>query len=182
LRSATRAVIAVAAAVVVTSCSLDDVMHAVPWFGNMIRQPSIKPYAMTRPMPEGIVPIDGAEPEWQWPTADLTFVNALANPRTRTAESLTRGQQLYETYCAVCHGPTGGNAAGMGDGPVAQRLPGVPGLTTARARAYSDGYLYSMIRYGRGLMWRYGDKVRNPNDRWDVVNYMRQLQLQAAQQ
>lgn len=159
------------------SCSLDDVMHAVPWFGNMIHQPSIKPYAMTRPTPEGIVPITGREPDWQWPTADLSFVNGMTNPRTRTGESLERGRELYDTFCTVCHGPSGGNAQGMGDGPVARKLPGVPSLLTDRAKAYSDGYLYSMIRYGRGLMWRYGDKVRDVNDRWDVVNYIRQLQI-----
>jgi len=45
-----------------------------------------------------------------------------------------------------------------------------------------DGYIYGVLVYalpmGRGLMPRYGDKVRG-DDRWDVVNYIRSLQTQA---
>jgi hypothetical protein len=49
-------------------------------------------------------------------------------------------------------------------------------LLTGRARGYSDGYLYSIIRYGRGVMPRYGDKVYLPVDRWAIVNHLRKLQ------
>ena len=54
-----------------------------------------------------------------------------------------------------------------------------PSLLTRRARAYSDGYIYSIIRYGRGVMPRYGDKVYAPADRWAIVNHVRKLQAQA---
>jgi mono/diheme cytochrome c family protein len=57
---------------------------------------------------------------------------------------------------------------------------GAPSLLTDKARAYSDGYLYSMIRYGRGVMPRYGDKVYRHEDRWAIVNYVRKLQRDAA--
>jgi hypothetical protein len=56
---------------------------------------------------------------------------------------------------------------------------GAPSLLTARARAYSDGYIYSIIRYGRGVMPRYGDKVEVPVERWAIVNHVRKLQSQA---
>jgi len=51
---------------------------------------------------------------------------------------------------------------------------------TDRARGFSDGYLYSIIRYGRGVMPRYGDKVYRPADRWAIVNYLRRLQQGAV--
>jgi hypothetical protein len=51
-----------------------------------------------------------------------------------------------------------------------------PSLMTASARDRSDGYLYSIIRYGRGVMFRYGDKIPRPADRWAIVNYVRTLQ------
>lgn len=172
---------AAAAAVALGGCTLDDVMHAVPWFGSMIEQPSIRPYAMPRGMPDSVVPVTGREPEWQFPTADLTFVNALENPQVPDDSSLARGRELYDIYCALCHGPTGGTAAGLGDGPIAQRMPGVLSVISAQAAAYSDGYLYSIIRKGRGLMPRYGDKIRSVGDRWDVVNYLRELQAQARE-
>ena len=50
------------------------------------------------------------------------------------------------------------------------------GGLTDRARGYTDGYLYSIIRYGRGLMPRYGDKVPSPANRWAIVNHLRALQ------
>jgi mono/diheme cytochrome c family protein len=56
---------------------------------------------------------------------------------------------------------------------------GAPSLLTPKARAFSDGYLYSIIRYGRGLMPRYGDKVYRHEDRWAIVNYVRWLQTSA---
>ena len=80
------------------------------------------------------------------------------------------GDTLYHTFCGVCHGQ-----AGDGKGPVGPRV-GAPSLLTGRARGYSDGYLYSIIRYGRGVMPRYGDKVYLPADRWAIVNHLRKLQ------
>jgi high-affinity iron transporter len=83
------------------------------------------------------------------------------------------GDSLYQTYCAVCHGPTG-----AGDGKVGVQMGALP-LISDRARAFSDGYLYSIIRYGGAIMPRYGDRVRGVN-RWEIVNYVRQLQRPAA--
>ena len=90
------------------------------------------------------------------------------------AEFAARGDTLYQTFCAVCHGTTG-----AGDGPVGPRVAAPP-ITSARAAGYSDGYLYSIIRYGRGVMPRYGDKIYAPLDRWAVVNHVRLLQGQTT--
>jgi hypothetical protein len=54
-----------------------------------------------------------------------------------------------------------------------------PSLLTPRAIGYTDGYLYSIMRYGRGIMGKYGDKITEQDDRWQVVNYVRQLQAAA---
>ena len=83
------------------------------------------------------------------------------------------GDTLFLTYCAPCHG-----AAGDAKGTVSSRI-GAPSLLTGRARGYSDGYIYSIIRYGRGVMPRYGDKVYLPADRWAIVNHVRKLQGEA---
>jgi mono/diheme cytochrome c family protein len=84
-----------------------------------------------------------------------------------------RGDTLYQTFCAVCHG-----GIGDGKGPVGPRVA-APSLLTPQAQGRSDGYLYSIIRYGRGVMPRYGDKVYRPADRWAIVNYVRTLQSAA---
>ena len=88
---------------------------------------------------------------------------------SRTEDTASE-RSRWQTFCTVCHG-----AAGDGKGPVGPRV-GAPSLLTGRARGYSDGYIYSIVRYGRGVMPRYGDKVYLPSDRWAIVNHLRKLQ------
>jgi mono/diheme cytochrome c family protein len=121
--------------------------------------------------PEGAVPVDGEEPSFE---RFDPGVDTLANPtRTGDLRSLKRGQQLYASYCQVCHG-----AGGMGDGPVsmANKRPGpfagVFPLVTAMSR--SDGYIYNLIRNGGGRMPSY--RRIADEDRWHLVNYVRYLQ------
>ena len=158
------------------ACNPDDVVHHVGWFATMRHQRSIKPYARPLAPVDGTVPVTGAAA-----TMDLTSAERLVNPRTRTSESLNRGKFVYETYCLVCHGVTG-----RGDGPVSGPPPGkffgVRPLVGGAMDRRSDGYIYGVIvngqAMGRGLMPRYGDKVRG-SDRWDLVNYVRSLQARA---
>ena len=174
--------------------SPDDLWHIVPWFDHMIRAKYVRPYessAVPRYTPPGAVPVSGGEPDWsaEWTTGKLTTADALRNPYAPAAaggeprppgpdvavlpqEVEAAGDTLYQTYCEVCHG-----RAGDAKGPVSSRMA-APSLLTGRARAYSDGYLYSIIRYGRGVMPRYGDKVYLPSDRWAIVNHVRKLQGQ----
>jgi mono/diheme cytochrome c family protein len=89
----------------------------------------------------------------------------------RTAASLERGRNRYEIYCALCHGETG-----RGDGPVAPSLANaVRNLTDSTQARRSDGWIYSVVRNGFGLMPEYGSKL-TAEDRWSIVHYVRQLQ------
>ncbi len=173
--------------------SPDDLWRVIPWFDHMIHARYIRPYEtgnVPRQTPEGTVPVTGGEPDWsaEWIAGNPRTANALRNPLAPGAAGERRpgpaipliprgvdaaGDTLYQTFCTVCHGPTG-NA----DGPVSRQMA-APSLLTARARAYSDGYLYSIIRYGRGVMPRYGDKVYAPVERWAIVNHVRKLQAQS---
>jgi mono/diheme cytochrome c family protein len=177
----------VALALLATGCDLyyndipspDDALHLVPWFDAMIRQPAVHPYQRSdipRNTVLGTVPITGGEADWsaEWGVGNTTTADRLVNPLAGQPAS-AKGDTLYHTFCAVCHGNTGN-----GDGPVGPRVAALP-LTTPRAMAWSDGYLYSIMRYGRGVMPRYDDKIRG-QDRWHVVNYVRQLQAAARAQ
>jgi mono/diheme cytochrome c family protein len=157
--------------------SLDYAFHLVPWFDGMIRQPAVHPYQradIPRNTVPGTVPITGGEADWsaEWGVGNTTTADRLVNPLAGQ-DATARGDTLFHTFCAVCHGQTG-----AADSPVGPQVA-APSLLTDRARGYSDGYLYSIIRYGRGVMPRYGDKVRR-HERWEVVNYVRQLQAAAA--
>ena len=178
-------VLAVVAALCTAGCdyyyndipSPDDVLHMVPWFDAMITQPAVYPYEradVPRNTVPGTVPITGGEPDWfaEWSVANTTTADRLVNPIAGQAPTAV-GDTVFHTYCAVCHG-----VAGAGDGPVGPRVA-APSLLTDRARGYTDGYLYSIIRYGRGVMPRYGDRIPIAT-RWEVVNYLRSLQAAAA--
>src|SRR6266850_3473928 len=94
-----RRALALAALVMLGGCNPDDVVHKVGWFATMRHQRSTKPYAHPIAPVEGTVPVTGGELPVTRDNADR-----LTNPRTRTAESLNRGQWVYQTYCLVCHG------------------------------------------------------------------------------
>lgn len=154
--------------------SPDDAIAAVPWFSVMYYGPAIQEYKVNPPRPpvEGTVPVSGGVPRMEILPANLPAINALRNPAQRTAESIERGRDRYEIYCTPCHGSAGD---GQGPVPVGANLPFVPSLLTAQARGYTDGYLYALVRHGRGLMPAYGDRIFE-EDRWHVVNYVRVLQ------
>jgi mono/diheme cytochrome c family protein len=158
--------------------SPDDLVKAVPWFDHMITSRAVHPYQRSdipRTTVAGTVPITGGEGDWsvEFLSGNPATADRLTNP-TVPETTLVRGDTLYQTFCAVCHGP-----AGAANGPVGPRI-GALSLLTEKARALSDGYLYSIVRFGRGLMPRYGDKVYRHEDRWAIANYVRKLQRDAA--
>jgi mono/diheme cytochrome c family protein len=166
-----RAALALIATVSLGAC--DDQIKYVPVFSTMSEQPSLEPYeAAGRTRVPGTLAID-AEREYDLFAAD----SLLTNPTTGTAAELARGQETFNIFCTPCHGE-----AGLGDGTVVgpNRIPPLPTLniTSALTQSYSDGYIWGMITNGRGLMPSYR---RIPADeRWLVVNYVRQLQRNAA--
>jgi mono/diheme cytochrome c family protein len=160
--------------------SPDDALKLVPWFDHMIQSRAISPYQradVPRYTVAGSVPIHRRERDWgeEFARGVTTTADALVNPTLADpAATLAKGDTLFQVYCSMCHGPAGNLGGSI------SHLVGAPSLLTDLARGRSDGYLYSILRYGRGVMFRYGDKIVRPEDRWAVVNYVRQLQAQAT--
>jgi hypothetical protein len=95
---------------------------------------------------------------------------SIPNPVPADARSLHNGRMYYQINCAVCHGE-----AGKGDGPImAAKAIFPPPLVGASAESKSDGYIWAIMRNGRGAMPSY-NRIEEL-DRWDVVNYVRGLQ------
>jgi mono/diheme cytochrome c family protein len=154
--------------------TLDNAIAKVPWFTNMQQQVAVRPFeagaldsGAQRMPPPGAVPVTGEEDSLDI----LTDLRGLKNPVPPSLTSLDRGQMLFNTYCIVCHGP-----AGHSDGTVVPKFVPPPDITQPTTQQRSDGYIYAMIKQGRGIMPKYGDKIRDATDRWDVVNYVRKLQ------
>lgn len=145
-----------------------ETLFGWPWSADMFRQPSVRPQA-SAPLnpPEGTLPVDGEPPMDRFEAAKV-----LKNPAPATRDSLASGKVHYENYCVVCHGPKG-----HGDGPVASKFATPANLTLPMYVKMPDGLIYGIIRNGGANMPRQGDALY-PNDRWDIVNYVRSLQKQ----
>jgi len=139
--------------------------YGCPWFTNMADQQSVRPLE-ERPgrAVAGTVPVGAPLP----PGISFEAASKLTNPVDPTDASLARGQELYETYCTVCHGPQG-----RGDGPVVPKFIRPPDLHGA-STGYSDGYIYALIVNGRGNMPSY-NRI-GADERWDLIHYLRKLQ------
>jgi mono/diheme cytochrome c family protein len=97
-------------------------------------------------------------------------VNTFPAPVTR--ETLERGRQRFEIYCAVCHGRTG-----EGNGMIVHRgFPAPPSFHLDRLREAPVGHIVEVINNGYGLMYSYASRVE-PADRWAIAAYIRALQL-----
>ncbi len=154
---------------------LDYVMGRARILSTMRSTVAWEPQTLPLLPAEGTVPVLSPMGEVvpTFTQAQLDSVGAvLTNPIAATPAILARGEAVYRNQCFVCHG-----AQGEGNGPVVGggRFPLGPSLTTGPAVGRADGYLYGIIRVGRGLMPAYGERVTH-DDRWAVVMYLRQLQ------
>ncbi|MHB0949681.1 MAG: c-type cytochrome, partial [Gemmatimonadaceae bacterium] len=141
-----------AAALFVTGCS---------WFTDFKQQPKIDPWESAadsippRGNPQFSIPTTGTSApallvsHAQFP-ATIDSMAGIANPVAPDQRSLENGRKSYQINCAICHGP-----GGMGNGNATKY--GMPGmaLVNDRVKGLSDGYLFGMIRNGRGLMPSY---------------------------
>jgi mono/diheme cytochrome c family protein len=174
---------------------LDDVLAGI--FGRHMRDSrSFDPYENTIAPPENSVPfasgnntpgpgrLNTGQPEpglmpAPFAQADLfsPVVQNLPNPVPPDPTSLERGEVLFNRFCAVCHG-----AAGVGaQANIIEKFPLLIGynLSGPVVAGFTDGYIYGIMRVGRGLMPPYGHQISH-FDRWNIVNYIRVLQGQAG--
>lgn len=155
-------------------------LTACEWFTDFKRTPMVATWESdsilkVRGQPVGSVPTTGMvvsafQVSYTPAPAALDSIAALAtNPTPVSEESLARGRMYFQLNCAVCHGNEG-----KGDGS-AVRFGMIPmPIISDATKARSDGYLFAIMRNGRGAMPPY-NRIEE-HERWDVVNYVRALQ------
>ena len=81
------------------------------------------------------------------------------------------GEELYAQHCKSCHGKEG-----YGDGTKAKELDTeMRDLTAEEVQGQKDGELYYKAIIGRDEMPNFEKKIRDDEDRWMVINYLRSL-------
>ena len=98
----------------------------------------------------------------------------ITNPIKPTEGSVKTGHNLFNIYCAVCHGNEG-----RGGAPMANKLQGIPKFTAELLRSVDDAHMFSMVTSGHGPMPGYAEAL-SPEERWHVANYVNTLQKKLA--
>lgn len=106
-------------------------------------------------------------------TIVTSFPNAIDEfPVPVTKELVDRGQERYNIYCIVCHGPVGN-----GDGMIVRRGFGAPPTYhDDRLRNAPVGHFFDVMTNGWGKMNGYAAQI-SATDRWAIVAYIRALQI-----
>jgi len=94
----------------------------------------------------------------------------LVSPLDPAQVDLTRGKELYNIYCGICHGNKGD---GQGNLVKREKILGIPSYADA-GRAITAGSTYHTIYYGKNAMGSYANQL-NDEERWQVVAYVLKL-------
>ena len=129
------------------------------------------------------IPLNGNVPYYYEDTEEdraRATAEILGNPFPITADGLVRGKELYDIYCAICHGEKGD---GLGylvsdDNPNAVYPAAPANLISDDLINSSNGRYYHALMYGKNVMGAHADKL-SYEERWQVIHYVRSLQAKA---
>jgi len=185
-RLARLAVLAAAALLAIGGgCYRRSDMDLQPKFWKVYRPTEFFADGMSeRPLPEHVVPVEDLRTNREFYFAKdengrlidhlpATGPDGKPFPSQGMAALLERGQQRYNIYCIVCHGPLG-----YGDGMIVQRgFPAPPSFHADKLLHHEPiGHFYDVISNGYGAMYSYSERVAPP-DRWAIAAYIKALQL-----
>ncbi len=143
---------------------------------HMLDQPRVDAQRESRYFADGFgmrLPVPGTVARGYLPYSIKTQDEAavLVNPLPMTAAVLARGRQVFDTYCAVCHGPVGNGVSALTAAYGAKPA----NLTAQTIRDYPDGKIFHVVTAGKNAMPNYAAEL-DAGDRWSAVHYVRALQ------
>lgn len=100
-----------------------------------------------------------------------------SNPYAISKKGLANGKELYDIYCASCHGK---KADGLGylvadENPNAKYPAAPANFLLPEFVSATEGRYYHAIMYGKNVMGSHADKL-GYEERWNVIHYIRSLQ------
>ena len=139
-------------------------------------------YTLDKQSDNGVaVPTNGFVPYYyeDSPEGRLKAIAELQdNPFPITDEGLSKGGDLYNTFCGICHGAQGNGLGYIYDdeqNPNAAYPLAPANFLTDEFLAASNGRYYNAIMWGYNAMGAYKDKI-SYEERWQVIHYIRALQ------
>ena len=112
-------------------------------------------------IPRGWVPYEYSDTNEGYESAKVN----LLSPLELNDENISEGKELYNIYCAVCHGSKGD---GQGILMTREKFLGIPSYAD---RDISEGSIYHVLMYGKNLMGSHASQV-NAKERWQISQYV----------
>ena len=156
---------------VFSGCRID--MHVQPRQNPLSRSDFYSDQRSARPPVEGTVARGQLHEDSYFYTGKIGNNPGDAMPFAVTKEVLERGRERFNIFCAPCHSRLGD---GKGFVPSRGFSKQPPSFHIARLKKAPLGYFYDVITEGFGIMPDYASQIP-PQDRWDIVAYVRALQL-----
>jgi mono/diheme cytochrome c family protein len=159
------------AAALLSACRID--MHVQPRQNPLSRSDFFTDHRSERPLVEGTVARGQLRADTYFYTGKAGSSPGDYMPFPVTKEILERGRERYNIFCAPCH-----SRVGDGNGFIPSRgfARKPPSYHIPRLQKVPLGYFYDVITNGFGTMPDYASQIP-PQDRWNIVAYLRALQL-----
>lgn len=125
---------------------------------------------------KGTIPVDLMPYPYEKTDADrLLSGKELMNPLAADQANLERGEVVFLRFCGSCHGPQADGNGYLFTSGFYNFKPA--SLVNDKMKEAPDGEIYHVITVGQGVMMAHGNIIR-PEDRWKIVLYVRQLQIE----
>jgi len=146
-------------------------MHDQPRFEPMEATTLFEDGRSARPRVPGTVARGERSYDGHFQEGRVDGAPAATFPMEVTRETLLRGRERFDVFCATCHDRVGTGQSVV----VARGLKQPPSLHVERLRQAPPGYFFDVITRGFGVMYDLADRIP-PADRWAIVAYVRALQ------
>ncbi len=185
-------IISLACIALLSSCSNnEDGKPGYEFMPDMYRSPSLEIYSSNSFFKDSLnarIPVVGTIPrgfipfEYDNTLDDYLLAGVeLENPLDYNEENTEKGKQLYQMFCAHCHGKNG-DGKGSITHPVYGAIPSYADNVMIRRTGgnmnnLSAGNIYHAIYYGLNAMGPHNTLV-NDKERWLITMYVQELQKQ----
>ena len=163
--------------ILVSSCH-NNAAPNYQYFPNMYESVGYETYSESDAFKNGIeaqLPAEGTvnrgfEPfEYENSTEGYELAKAnLKSPLDSLGRNPEKEKELFEIYCATCHGNNGN-----GNGKLVEREKFL-GVPSYKDRVITEGSIYHVITYGLNSMGSHANQL-SPQERWLVTDYVLKL-------
>jgi len=163
--------------ILVSSCH-NNAAPNYQYFPNMYESVGYETYSESDAFKNGIeaqLPAEGTvnrgfEPfEYENSTEGYELAKAnLKSPLDSLGRNPEKAKELFEIYCATCHGNNGN-----GNGKLVEREKFL-GVPSYKDRVITEGSIYHVITYGLNSMGSHANQL-NTQERWLVTDYVLKL-------